>query len=228
MIDKGFLIQLTNQLYQLTLLFPKKEPLRYKIRELADDILADAIRIMNRGNPTGPIEQECRSVLENLEILDAFFSITKEQNWVSPLKVFTVQEEYIKLIKYISSRIDSHLSFLKTQGKKNTPEERAEETVIALPPSSIREVKEGSEVQDREGLKGSIKEAGINGRQQRILETLQVKERVQVWEVKEVFPEITKRTLRRDFKYLLSQGLIERIGERNNTFYRLQGIGQSV
>ena len=39
-MDKNSLIELTNKVYKLTLLFPKKEPLRYKIREVADDILA--------------------------------------------------------------------------------------------------------------------------------------------------------------------------------------------
>ncbi len=35
-------------------------------------------------------------------------------------------------------------------------------------------------------------------------------------------PDITKRTLRRDFEYMLSQGLIKRIGERNDTFYQIE------
>ena len=42
-MNKDFLIQLTNDLYKLTLLFPKKEPLRYKMRELADEILANSL-----------------------------------------------------------------------------------------------------------------------------------------------------------------------------------------
>ena len=40
-MEKKFLLQFTNELYRLTLLFPKKEPWRYKMRELADDILAN-------------------------------------------------------------------------------------------------------------------------------------------------------------------------------------------
>ena len=42
MIDKNLLIELTNTLYRLTLFFPKKEPLRYKMREVASDILIKA------------------------------------------------------------------------------------------------------------------------------------------------------------------------------------------
>jgi len=59
-------------------------------------------------------------------------------------------------------------------------------------------------------------------RQQKILEILREKDKAQVWEIKQIFSDISKRTLRRDFKSLLKQGLIERIGERNATFYQLK------
>jgi hypothetical protein len=60
-MNKDYLIQLTNNLYHLTLLFPKKEPLRYKMREIAIDILADFE------------ELKSSQILKNLEILDGFF-----------------------------------------------------------------------------------------------------------------------------------------------------------
>ncbi len=40
--------------------------------------------------------------------------------------------------------------------------------------------------------------------------------------MKQVFPEVSKRTLRRDFENLLKQGIIEKIGEKNDTFYQLK------
>jgi len=157
-MDKEFLIQLTNNLYHLTLLFPKKEPLRYKMRELADDILA---------KPTK----------KNLETLDSFFEIAKAQNWVSPSNILEIQQEYSKL----------------KEGLKSSS---------------------GAEPRKVEG-RGS-------GRQEKILKILKEKGRAQVWEIQKIFPEVTKRTLRRDFESLLNQGLIERIGERNETFYQLK------
>ena len=60
-----------------------------------------------------------------------------------------------------------------------------------------------------------------NSRQKKILEFLEENGRAQVWQLKQVFPAITKRTLRRDFENLLKQGIIKRIGERNDTFYQL-------
>ena len=162
-MDKDFLIKLTNNLYRLTLLFPKKEPLRYKMRELADEIM------INQTN-------------EKLEILSSFFEVAKSQNWVSPSDILEIQKEYDSL-----------------KG----------------------ELKQALDVQPREV--GRAKEI-IPGRQQKILEILKEKGRAQVWEIQKVFPEVTKRTLRRDCESLLNQDLIERIGERNETFYQLKVI----
>ena len=46
-MDKEYFIKLTSDLYQLTLFFPKKEPLRYKMRELANNVLASLTMILD-------------------------------------------------------------------------------------------------------------------------------------------------------------------------------------
>ena len=82
-MEKNKIIQLTNNLYQLTLLFPKKEPLRHKMREAANEILADLALIIKdcSQNPKDLVlEAE-----KNLETLDNFFEVARSQNWVRPL-----------------------------------------------------------------------------------------------------------------------------------------------
>jgi len=169
-MNKDFLIKLTNNLYRLTLLFPKKEPLRYKMRELADDIL------------TNPLE-------ENLEVLDSFFEVAKAQNWVSPFDILEIQRGY--------DNLKEGLKKTELEEEKREPVEHL--AVIKTSPQSLP------------------------GRQEKILRFLEEKGKAQVWQLKQVFPEVTKRTLRRDFESLLNQGLIERIGERNETFYQPRG-----
>ena len=61
---------------------------------------------------------------------------------------------------------------------------------------------------------------GLNGRQEKMLEILRYKERVQVWELKKLLPDVTKRTLRRDVDDLLKRNLVVREGEWNDIFYR--------
>ncbi len=163
---KEKLIELTKKIYRLTLLFPKKEPLRYKIREIADEILANLLKEIK--NPT----------MKDWEILDSFFEIAKEQNWVSPKEISQIQEDYKKLI-------------------------------LEIQPSS-----EVIKIRPR-----------VSERQEKILEILKEKGKIQVGQIKEFFPNVSKRTLRRDFQSLLKKGIIERVGEKNKTFYKLKENG---
>jgi predicted HTH transcriptional regulator len=159
--SKEKLIELTKRVYRLTQLFPKKEPLRYKIREIADEILANLLR--ETKNPT----------IKDWEILDSFFEIAKEQNWVSPREIFQIQKDYKNLFEEI-----------RFEPKEDRP--------------------------------------SISERQKKILEILKEKGKIQVGQVKEFFPNVSKRTLRRDFQSLVKKGIIERIGEKNKTFYQLK------
>jgi len=47
-------------------------------------------------------------------------------------------------------------------------------------------------------------------------------QKIQVGEINKLFPDVSKRTIRRDFQKMLDQGIIERIGEKNTTYYRLK------
>ena len=172
-MDKENLIELTNKLYKLTLLFPKKEPLRYKMREVADEILANSV-----SNPS--------KIKKNLEIIKSYFKVARWQNWVSYFDILEIEEEYDKI------ECDLKIEFLPQPNKVD-----------------------GERVSDTKTLEG---------RKEKILEILKEKEKIQVGELKELLPDVSKRTLRRDFDQLLKQGLVERIGERNETFYCLKTV----
>ena len=181
-MNKDFLIKLTNNLYQLTLLFPKKEPLRYKMRELADEILNDFYKDQNP------------EIFKNLEVLDSFFEVVKNQSWVSQNEILSLQEEYSKLKGDLES----------------SPQ----------PDQTLEKVKIFDELKTVE-LKAENTSQSFNSRHGKILGILKEKGRAQVWEIKQIFPEVSKRTLRRDFEQMVNQGIIERMGERNNTFYQI-------
>lgn len=176
-------IELTNKLYKLTLLFPKKEPLRYKVRETADDILANLIAFK-----TGD-KREISFILEkDLEVINSYFEIAKWQNWVNYFEVLEIQEEY--------ARIKAKLIGQIMEEKHEEPE------VLTLERS----------------LKGEEKET----RKDKIINILKKVERIQVGEINKLFPGVSKRTIRRDFQKMVSQGVIERIGEKNDTYYRFK------
>ena len=190
-MTKSFYIQLTNNLYKLTLFFPKKEPLRYKIREVGDDVLSKILFLL-RENSIKP-KTLIPDIEKDLEILDSFFEVAKVQNWISPFDILEIQQEY--------SKIRGEFERFSGIGKEEGP-------AIGLP--SVE-------------LEMTSMPENINNRQGKILEILKERGRAQVGDLKTVFPDISKRTLRRDFKDMLRQNLIERIGERNETFYILRG-----
>jgi hypothetical protein len=129
---------------------------------------------------------------KDLEILDSFFEVAKVQNWISPFDILEIQKEYSKI---------------RGEFERFGRVEREEKPVIGLPPIQVEMIQ---------------KSMNITERQSRILEFLKERGRAQVGELKSVFPDISKRTLRRDFKDMLKQNLIERVGERNETFYILK------
>ncbi len=161
--------ELANKLYKLTLLFPKKEPLRYKMREVANRILENYISLKKE------------SVKADLELMDSYFEIAKWQNWVSYFDILSLKEQYGKI-------------------KDNLPEKKEEKIV------------------QKEIKSSSVK---ISERQKKIIKILEKKEIVQVWEINKILTNVSKRTLRRDFEYLLKEGVVKRMGERNKTFYKL-------
>jgi len=189
-MDKSFLVQITNELYRLTLLFPKKEPLRYKMREVADTILANLLA------ETGSLSAE-------LEVLDSYFEVVKKQSWVKSEEILNLQKEYSNL------RERSKKTEINTDNLVEIQPRLGKEDKSSFSPFAAARVIEEPVL-------------GVSSRQEKILGVLKEKGRAQVWEIKQIFPQVSKRTIRRDFENLFKNGIVERIGERNDTFYRLK------
>jgi len=214
-MEKKEIIELTNKLYKITLLFPKKEPLRYKAREAADELLNNIIswEVIHRSNPVKFLavdkskkEEVIFEIEKNLEILKSYFGIAKWQNWVSYFDVLEIEEKYDK----VKSDFKKEIEFLEIEKKELEVEHIAQPQENDRDPVSVSLSVNNIENQE------------LGARKKEILKFLKEKGKVQVWQVKEIFPQISKRTLRRDFEQLLKKNIIKRIGERNNTFYQLK------
>ena len=198
-MDKDYLLKTTTNLYRLTLLFPKKESLRFKTRELAGDIMAKGTELLAGLDQPQKILSDLKG---DLEIMDSYLELAKNQDWVSPFDVLEIQQEYANIMKQVKLMEESNVSYPEKSIKLDFSQKQPEKA-------------ENRNIFDEEA--GS-KEA----RQKRILELLRGRESVQVGELMQVFPNISKRTLRRDFECLLAQGVVDRFGDRSTTFYRLR------
>ncbi len=214
-MEKKYLVDITNNLYQMTLLFPKKEPLRYKMREVAGNILAGVIELKQLSNPghssKSIISEKYNKLFGDLEILDGFFEVAKNQDWVLLQNLLQIQQNYNKIGDEIK-KMQNELP------KESLPEKKTFQMEVVKPESQslVSMDKVGQALNDQPS---SMK---MSERKEKILNFLKENGKVQVWQAKQIFSEVTKRTLRRDFEDLLKKGLIERIGERNNTFYQIK------
>jgi hypothetical protein len=211
-VNKENLIQLTKGIYKLTILFPKKEPLRYKIRESAIDILAGSLPILE--NKSTNFKKLSLEVRESFEALNCYLEVAKIQNWVSQADILKFQQEYIIVMLEIEKLSEQRIRALL--------EAELQQKLLFMPVSSKNETLVGTE--NNHEQEDTI---DLNERQKKIIETLKNKEKLQVQEIKQIFPDITKRTLRRDFENLVSRKLVRRIGSRNTTAYKLLVIGQN-
>jgi hypothetical protein len=246
-MTKENLVLLTVRLYNLTLFLPKKEPLRCRARETADDILASFVG--------GRKESNGFSLKESLDIMDSYLEVAMSQNWVATSEVLEIKREYAKInqdldsseevsqakkagdikVKEIDSAGDQEQVKDRAPVKEETPikEDRSPSSIQVVMPAPLMvpmaetaqafiEPKEGEDADDEDDEDlGALTESQIK-RQRRIIEFLKEKGQAQVWEIQKVFPDISKRTIRRDFRTLLKQGLIERVGERNKTYYKMK------
>jgi hypothetical protein len=95
MADK--ILKLTAKLYNLTLLFPKKEPLRYKMREVAIELLTNIV-IFTKNSKDLKIRNQILGKIEtDFELLENFFQIVFRQNWLKKEKVLSLKNDYLKI-----------------------------------------------------------------------------------------------------------------------------------
>ncbi len=134
-MDKEYFTNLTNDLYRLTLLFPKKEPLRYKMRELADNVLGSLMMILEGDEKN--YEEHISEIKRNIAPLDGFFDVAKKQNWLSENDVSDIQERY----GIIKEEIEKFEKESLNQEKEEIREEKTVEPTLVLAELNIRQKK---------------------------------------------------------------------------------------
>jgi len=191
-MESSYLIKLSLVLYKVTESIPDGEPLRSCIREKANSILENLILLSK--SPAGLKKEQQGQTETDIESLLAYFKIAGEQEWANKEYFMVLAKEY----KQIKREIEQSL-----EKKKVEKPQPSNPTPVSKPVSKPSKVLAGKK------------------RCKEILRLLENRDSLQVKDLQEVFPNVTKRTLRRDFEFLLNQGLVKRVGERSDTEYRL-------
>lgn len=203
-----FLMNLTLALYRVTKKIPFQEPLRFALRKKANQILSDSILIFSK-NPLNLTKEQrykhSMQSLKNIKVIQTFFKLAEEQDWIDKQNFLVLSQEYDKLKTQIQNLQSSCLC--KTYRDTN----------------SVNFIQNGGKPVNQQKPIDNISNIENNGRYKKILEFLKQKSQVQIKDLKEIFPEVSKRTLRRDFDQLLKTGLVKRTGSNNRTLYQIAG-----
>ncbi len=201
-MDKTYFIELTNKLYRLSFFFPEKEPLRHKIREVGDEILANLVLVLE-----GEMEkrrESAFSVERNIEILDALLELSKTQNWIDSEKTEQLQGKY----KEIKKEVEEFNDVLRRKSMFY------EEKALLIGEEKTKEKEKEKPIKREE-----VKQVKLNKRQEKIIQLLKNKDKMQVKDFQAVLKSATKRTLRRDLSALMEKKIVKRTGSGNTTYY---------
>tara|TARA_Y100000310_G_C20367428_1_gene661877 strand:+ start:116 stop:739 length:624 start_codon:yes stop_codon:yes gene_type:complete len=203
-----FFIHLTLATHKVADILPEQDILSIQIKDSATKLLAGLV-LLAKENPTSS-EQKLAvtpSAIRELGVLIAYLNYAKRTSGLKPENFSLLEQEYSKVGEFLRTFHEDVATQVSTQVVKKpelvTPKRSLKTTVSHV-------------------VSKSKSQESLSGRQTRILELLRNKDKIQVWELQKVLPEVTKRTLRRDLDDLLQRQLIIRQGEWNEVFYQIR------
>lgn len=190
-MEENFL-KITNAVYKAIDFFPEGDPLRFKAKEKALEILENLTLISENRQDFKKKENLFSKIFSDIEILETYLKVATCQGWLENINFLIISKEYEK--------IKNKISAFKNE---------AEKSLIA-----------GSEVLEADIKEKGGGQNNYTDRQKIILAILGKREKTQVSDIIKELPDVTKRTIRRDLDDLLRRGEIIRAGEWNRVFYR--------
>lgn len=209
-MEKSDYLEITSVVCKLLEFFPEDEPLKDKAKEKALEIMKNLVLVsippacpVDRDNPSqnSAIAQQ---ILTDIEVLKSYLSLGKNRGWMNNMNLLILFKEYDKIKEEIKPA-----SEIMQRGINE--EKKIQKISQIIPVDNI--VEKGVSIS---GFVGPL-----SNRQQKIIEILNNQEKVQVADLKNILPDISKRTLRRDLDDLLKKGKIVRSGEWNQVFYKI-------
>jgi len=123
-MNKDYFIRLAFAVYRVTELFPENEPLKLRVRESANKILADLILIFTE-NPVTSFKEKSilvDRVLKEIGLIEQYFNQSQEKNWVRPVNFLILRKEYDKIkksvIEYNQARKDKKKTEVEISPRK--------------------------------------------------------------------------------------------------------------
>lgn len=205
-------LKLTDTIYNVTE-FILDESLKNKTRETALEILSNLNLFFSKNPKATPQEKNKLSIQieKDIEVLGNCLELAHSREYLHPFLI--IKDEYDK-IRQVMKEYEKSEEEPVIEEETVSEEPVSEEQPTILTPAVER-------VLGTLGVGGANQ--SVSERQKKILEILEKEEKAQVCNFIEFFPNMSKRTLRRDLDNLLKKELIIRAGEWNQIFYKLKG-----
>ncbi len=212
-MDREYFIQLTLGLYRVTEMLPDKEPLKFKLREKANDILAYLASV---NFDIQSADQE--AILRDISIISIYFEIAQEQGWIDSRNFLVLKQGYANL---------RELSLQKRFLQKSHILEKFNESREQEKEYYNQENKQEKAAKTQEKIKNTEKILKIDNaefpeRKGEIYDILSKKGPLRLIQMLQYFPDVSKRTIRRDLAFLVRKSAIQRYDEGKLTFYKLK------
>lgn len=220
-MDKDYFIQLTLGLYRVTDLFPENEPLRIKLREKANEVLAHFAAFDFR-----PQAIDGAALASDLNILTAYLDLAKLQNWADARNFLVLSQGYANIKELLYQKvIEANVPAVTNKDNTRLNNDEVQKSVIK--PASIKRDKTSSSAPAAKIMQRGVSlPHAFNGhnqdRQAKIQTILAGQGPMRLIQLLEHFPQINKRTLRRDLTYLVSQKVLDRYDVGKLTFYKVK------
>ena len=198
MSSKEFYIRLTLGVYKVSQLFPKKEPLKADIRELADEILASLLCDSHQEHPQG-----CS---ENIELIQNLFNLAESRGLADPRNFSVLRREYARIGDFCAEKVE--------KVGKTVPAR------IATPARQPNGSHGGG--QSVAGGENSSRNGKNKNRQEVILGILKNNGKVKMSDLIKSFPDINRRTILRDLGVFCQSGMVERNGGGRGACYTIK------
>lgn len=247
--DKNFVFahqkieKLVSAVYMVTNFLSAEEPIKWSLRNLGTKLLR--LNIDLKGTNSAQREKVETSIRDTVLEVVSLLEIASFSGLISSMNFEILQREFHSLLSHIgkmSQGEDTSLlqsPFFNVDGAEEHPSpsqvEVAKHTVSSntvihkaedRTPTSPVLIKDKNS--DSEGKSNRLKEFGPvaikkNKRQSIIINLLKRKKEIMVKDVAEIISECSEKTLQRELLSLVSQGILNKEGERRWTKYSLAG-----
>lgn len=219
---KEDIFKLTSALYRVTALFPKKEPLKFALRNKALKVfssLSVSGQSLNFLSESEKIDILKRSLFYINE-LNLFFRLAKEQKWVDILNFEVLEKGYFEIKEALEKNLKEKTIVKKIIAPKEKSEKQREkaagkEKSFVFPKNEKHEEREDKEI------KVSFFEdpSEMSALEKNILEKMKGKGKMKRSDIEGFFPHQSTRSLQRKLNTLKNKNLLEIAKVGRDTFY---------